>query len=277
MFGYLQCTLESEKQQYQQYYCGLCHVLKHDYGNLSRLTLNHDLTFLAVLLTSLYEYESVHRDIRCVLHPRKKKRIVDNPAMHYAADMTILLSYLKLEDNVLDEHSKASALGCRLLKKAYQQVSARYPEKTKTIEDAIHAIHQLEAASQPDLDGLCAQTGKFLGTVFAMQNDMWSAYLYEIGDWLGRFIYLMDAYDDLIEDKEKHRFNPLIAYESRSDFEAWIKDILTMMIANAVRAIDKLPLFEETAIIENIVYEGVWYAYQKAFEKRNGGKNERSL
>ena len=59
MFGYVlpdQKELKiRELEMYQGYYCGLCLALKKQYHFLGRLSLNYDMTFLALLLTALYE------------------------------------------------------------------------------------------------------------------------------------------------------------------------------------------------------------------------------
>ena len=276
MFGYLMHN-EQDQSQYQRYYCGLCHTIKKRYGNIPRLALNHDLTFLAILLTSLYEGKEEVRNIRCVLHPLQLKEIVDSKYLDYASDMTILLTLFKLEDDVLDEPSLKSKIAYRYFQSCFKDKASFYQEKYTKIASALNEIHQLEASKSTDLDALCALSGAFLAEVFAYQKDEWYSYLYTIGDKLGRFIYLLDAYDDLEEDKKRNRFNPLISYESRTDFEAWMKENLTMLIADAAQQIERLPLFEHLDIIENVIYKGVWTAYQRTYEKRNGEQNERSL
>ena len=73
MFGYIAPRLdqleESQRERYQAYYCGLCRVLGERSGHSGRLTLSHDMTFLALLLSSLYEPEESLRDLRCPVHP----------------------------------------------------------------------------------------------------------------------------------------------------------------------------------------------------------------
>lgn len=276
MFGYLMYH-DQNPSEYQSYYCGLCHTMKARYGNIARFTLNHDLTFLAILLTSLYEEKDVQQQVRCILHPLHPKTIRKSKYLDYAADMTILLSLFKLEDNVIDDGRKRDYIAYQYMKKCYQKYAIHHQEKYVKIEKALADLHELEQQNTNDIDALCALSGAFLGEVFAYQNDEWHNYLYMIGERLGRFIYLLDAYDDLEQDKIKGRFNPLIHYETRSDFEEWMKENLTMLIAEAATHIQRLPLFEHLDLIENVIYSGVWSAYQRVYEKRNGGKNERSL
>ena len=99
MFGYVTANYkalsEEDRAQYRQYYCGLCRALKQRYGNLSRLTLNNDMTFLFLLLSSLYEPEEDTAAVRCVLHPSKRMQYVVSDQAAYCADMTVLLAYLE--------------------------------------------------------------------------------------------------------------------------------------------------------------------------------------
>lgn len=276
MFGYLMHN-DEDQSIYKRYYCGLCHAIKNRYGNIPRFALNHDLTFLAILLTSLYEGKETLKKIRCILHPFQQKEVMESDYLDYAADMTMLLTIFKLEDNVLDDHTLKDRILYRFFKHRFHHQSNFYQDKYQRIADALNQIHELEQQHSSDLDALCALSGAFLGEVFAYRHDEWHDYLYMIGERLGRFIYLLDAYDDLEADKRKKCFNPLVTYESRPDFEAWMKENLTMLISEAANQIQRLPLFEHLEMIDNVIYKGVWVAYQKTYEKRNGEKNERSL
>ena len=73
MFGYVSINkLElkvKEYYRYRAYYCGLCRMLKMRYGIRGQITLTYDMTFLIMLLTSLYEPEPVEEYHRCAAHP----------------------------------------------------------------------------------------------------------------------------------------------------------------------------------------------------------------
>ena len=96
MFGYIVVNKPEMKFRefdvYQSYYCGLCKSLKDNYGKMGQITLSYDMTFLALLLTSLYEPETVSGYRRCAVHPAKKHFYRQNEFTDYAADMNILLS-----------------------------------------------------------------------------------------------------------------------------------------------------------------------------------------
>ena len=109
MFGFIipnyNTLKESEKNRYQSIYCGLCHSLRDNYSNISRLALNYDLTFLALLLSSLYEPNEATEDCKCIFHPGKKFKSVNNEFSDYCADLTVALAYHKILDDVKDDGS----------------------------------------------------------------------------------------------------------------------------------------------------------------------------
>ena len=99
MFGYLTASVqqltEEQALRYKSFYCGVCMSLKRRHGQLSRLTLNYDLSFLVLLLSSLYEPEELAEESCCVVHPFKKQSVRCNEISRYAADMNLMLAYLK--------------------------------------------------------------------------------------------------------------------------------------------------------------------------------------
>ena len=128
MFGYIYVNEQELKLReytaYRSFYCGLCRNLYQRYGRTAQMMLNYDLTFLAILLTGLYESETKVEERRCILHPLNRHKSAENDAISYAADMCVLLSYHKLKDDWTDEHSIIGASGAALLKKSCK---GKYP------------------------------------------------------------------------------------------------------------------------------------------------------
>ena len=110
-----------------------------------------------------------------------------------------------------------------------------------------------------------------MGEIMACREDEWLESLRTMGFFLGKFIYLMDAYEDVEEDMEKGRYNPLIRKFSDPDFEEEMKTILTMMMAGCCKEFEKLPILENAEILRNILYSGVWYRYEMVSQKRRKG------
>ncbi|HBI62194.1 MAG TPA: hypothetical protein DDY31_13445 [Lachnospiraceae bacterium] len=277
MFGYVLPDRKElkirELEAYQGYYCGLCMALKRQYHSLGRLSLNYDMTFLALLLTSLYEPESHKRMHRCVLHPAQKRQVVQNQYLDYAADMNILLTYYKCMDDWKDERNFLHSAYGKLLSFSGKRVSKKYPQKAVRIQKSLEKLSGYEEESNRNLDETAGCFGNVCAELFAYDSQ-WEASLQKIGFYLGKFIYLLDAYDDLERDREKCCYNPFFAYEQKAGFEEWVYGLLKMMMAEASREFEKLPIIEEAGLLRNILYAGVWGKFFQIGKKRKEGEKE---
>ena len=280
MFGYVtadyQALSAEDQEQYRQYYCGLCRALESRHGSISRLTLNNDMTFLLILLSSLYEPQEHAGKGRCLTHPLKARAYVCSDLCAYCADMTVLLAYYKALDDRTDDHSLRGKVGAAALQKPFARVREQYPDKVGRIAGYISAINAYETEGGEDIDVPVNLSGKMLGEVFRYRDDAWGDDLQALGEGLGRFVYLMDAYDDLASDLKKGRFNALRNFHGDSDFEAFCEDTLLMLIAECTSVFETLPLEKHLPILRNVLYSGVWMKYRlktgKAKRKQNRNK-----
>lgn len=276
MFGYVTINTavldEQAKARYGAFYCGLCKTLKERYGNQGRITLSNDMTFLYILLTALYEPEERGTQGLCVLHPGKKRPFLQNDFSAYVADMNLALAYHKCLDNWTDDHSRAGLLQARLLEKAYAKVSASHPQKCAFIAQCLKASDELEKTPGASIDAMANQTGLLLGELYALQNDYWSGLMRAMGEALGRFIYVMDAYEDLPADLAKGRFNPLIVYHEQPQYEELMKDSLTLLISECTSAFELLPITQDVDILRNVLYSGIWSRYAALLRKAEKNK-----
>ena len=274
MFGYIVVNKAELKikefDTYHSFYCGLCKSLKTTYGRAAQGALSFDMTFLSILLTSLYESEINLCHERCVVHPLHKHAKAENEWTQYCADMTIVLSYLKCQDDWKDEHRHRSHWMGMVLRNSYHNVKLQYHDKVMRIESALAENERLERLKSSDVDALAACSGRMMAEICTPREDEWSNVLREFGDYLGRYIYLMDAYDDLKQDLQQQRFNPFHKRCMEHNFEDWIKQALELMIANCARAFERLPLLEHEGILRNIIYSGVWANYELIKKKRSG-------
>ena len=272
MFGYVsinpQALTEAEKRRFRAFYCGLCRVLREAYGDVGRLTLSNDMTFLTLLLSALYEPDEQAYDERCALHPVKPHHAVTHACTRYAADMNILLAYYKCLDDAADEKSLRGRAGQAALKKAFMRVRADWPVQCQTVQESLAALTALEKAESTDLDALTRQSGRMLGACFLWRQDAFAPYLREMGDALGRFIYLMDAYEDYDGDEKHRRFNPLRALHAQPDYEERMEEILTLEMSRCARAFECLPIQQDAGLSRNVLYSGVWGGYARLKEKQ---------
>ena len=107
-----------------------------------------------------------------------------------------------------------------------------------------------------------------LGAAFAPDPDeQWSPVLRAVGSGLGRFIYWMDAWEDYDEDLKHRRFNPLIQWHNRPDYDDFCRETLEMLIADAAGSFEILPLEQDLDIMRNVIYSGVWQRYHLKTER----------
>lgn len=278
MFGYIIVNKAEMKFKdfdvYQSYYCGLCKQLKKRGGNLSRLALSYDMTFVYMLLSGLYEPETQCVSCKCALHPFEKRCVRQNICADYVADMSVLLTYYKCLDDWRDErklHRRALALP---LSGKFKKVCEQYPQKTERIKELMEQLAQGETRNSSNLDEMAGLFGHIMGEILSFKKDEWGQSLYKLGFFLGKFIYIMDAYEDIEEDLRKHQYNPLGRMYESLDFEGECQKILTMMIAECSREFEKLPILEHADILRNILYSGVWVRYEAVRQKRAAAQTE---
>lgn len=276
MFGYVIVNQEElkgwETEQYRTFYCGLCQSLNKRYGKLGQIALNYDLTFVAILLTSLYEPETTEKEFRCFLHPTRKRKMFENEFLDYAADMTILLAYYKAKDDWEDEKKIAQAGYRLLLEKKMKEITALYPNKAEKIQQSLKKITQAEQEKKYDIDLISGYFGDIMAIILAYKQDEWYSSLSRTGFYLGKFIYLMDAYDDIEKDIQKGNYNPFIHLKDMEDFQKKTEEILEMMMAECSDAFEHLPIIENAEILRNIIYSGVWIRYEIVKKKRSERK-----
>ena len=273
MFGYIvtnQKALPEERQRrFRVLYCGLCRTLRKRHGLAGSATLSYDLTFLAALLNALYEPGEEAGRERCAAHPAKAHDYVVSAAMDYVSDMNVALAYQKCRDNWLDDRSVISAGEGALLKRAYRRVEEAWPDRCAAIEAWLDRVHELENANAQEIDPLVNATGRVLGELFVWpEQELWAEDLRAVGDGLGRFVYFMDAYDDLPRDRRKGSFNPLKPLADRADYEEFCHSAMMMMVADATEAFERLPVVLDADILRNVLYSGIWSRYVYLREKR---------
>ena len=272
MFGYVIVNKAEMKFKefdvYHSYYCGLCHALKDRYGTAGQLTLSYDMTFILMLLTSLYEPEISYSTGRCIAHPFEKHEIRRNFFSDYIADMNVVLSYYKCLDDWEDEKKVHKLLLSKLLEGKTSDRQALYRDKIRNIDMLMHEISQKEKENCQDVDTMAGLFGRLMAEITAVREDEWADNLGSLGYYLGEFIYLLDAYEDIEEDVKRNRYNPLRTRFGEPEFEEDCHTILTMMMARCCKEFEKLPLLENVEILRNILYSGVWCRYEIVRQKR---------
>lgn len=256
-----------EQEEVNAWYCGLCSCLKARFGRAGQLTLNHDMNFLILLLNGLYEPQKRSTVGRCIVHPMTKRVFLTSRISEYAADMNVLLAWYKVVDDWRDEKKIKARAMMAGLKGSAKKVITRYPEKARVISKAFKKLSRFEQEGSSDLDKVSDQFGKVMAEVCDIYEDEWSNQLRGIGFSLGRFIYIMDAYEDMKEDEEKGNYNCLLKhlknFETGEKFDEFVYNVLNNVMAECAKNFEILPITENAEIIRNIIYAGVWGRWEE--------------
>ena len=281
MFGYIIVNKPEMKFRefdvYHGYYCGLCRKLKEHYGKFGQITLSYDMVFVLMTLTSLYELETTKSMKRCVTHPLQKHEERVNNITDYVAHMNILLTYYKCKDDWNDDRKLEKLVLEKILYHKSRFSRNFYREKWNKINDILEKLSEEEKKDNQDIDQMSGMFGKVMAEIMLYQDDEWKELLNQFGFFLGKFIYLMDAYEDIEDDLKNHNYNPLKNIYTKPEFEDMIHQILTMMMAECSKAFEQLPLIDDIDILRNVLYSGVWCRYEQVREKREKEKEEKNV
>ncbi len=269
MFGYLvaspECLTEDDFARYQACYCGLCRSLGKRYNQAARLTLTYDMTFLVLLLNSLYEPEESSGHSRCLRHPRTGRDWWQSEITDYAVDMNLALAYYKCLDDWEDDSSLPARAEAGLLKSAMTEIRARWPRQCEAMQKSIRELHEVEKLGGYHPDEAAACFGTLMAEIFVLKDDRWQQALRCMGNALGRFIYLLDAALDLDKDTRKNSYNPFRRYYGCADNEQRFREILQMTLGDCIAAFDYLPLVQDTDILKSVLCAGLWTEFERKF------------
>ena len=268
MFGYViadTARLSPEQLvRYKSFYCGLCHTLKREFGIAGRLSLTYDMTFLTLLLSSLYEPEEQTWQAHCLVHPTKKHDFLVTKITSYAAAMNAALAYYNCMDDWQDDRNILRFGEAKLLERALRQAEQRYPAQLSAIRENLSVLSEAETRASTDFCEDSANAfGNLMAALFVIEEDRWAPTLRRFGYSLGKFIYFLDAACDLAQDQKCRHCNPLLPL-ALSSGEAFLPQ-LQLLIGDAADEFERLPLVQDAELLRNILYSGVWARFQKAF------------
>lgn len=271
MFGYvmppLQALPKEEAERFRRVYCGLCHTLGRQYGAASRFILNYDFTFLAILLSE--PEESGTGCARCLVSPFQKREFeLSCAALELAADESVILAYWQLRDGAAD-HGRLRGMryrgASRLLEHAYRKAAAARPEFDGKTRRQLELLSRLEAEKCPSMDRAADAFAVLLQSAAQeVEDPIRRRVLEQIFYHLGRWVYLIDAADDLKRDNGSGNYNPVALRfslengiwtpEARHAFAATLDHSVHMMAT----AFELWDFGVWTPILESTLYTGLF-------------------
>lgn len=272
VFGYVKTARDElrlrEYDYYRASYCGLCRAMGKCTGQCSRLTLSYDFAYLANVRMALQGTDPAFARRRCFVHPLQKRRMMEpNTELDYAANASAILAFEKCRDDVADERGlrKIKArMQCFALKRAYKRAKKRYPELADGVRARLVELREMEQRQRPSVDEVAAVFGALLGDIFAhgLAHDK-ARIARTVGQQVGRFIYIVDAADDMAEDQRRGRFNPFLLLYGRlptAEERETVREALIACLADLEAAFDLIgdtDAPERSAVLKNILYLGM--------------------
>ena len=270
MFGYVlpsqERLSEEGKKRFQSVYCGLCHTLGKRYGLPGRMILNYDLTFLAMLLQ---DGPAERCEKNCIAHPLKKRPCAcQSASLETAADMSVILSWWQIRDGITDHgfwkglKYRAAAL---LLRRAYKKAKKMQPDFDRQTQQNLQELAVLEQAGEPSLDKPADTFARLLsGTAAQISQPTKRRVLETLLYHLGRWIYLVDAADDLEKDVKSGAYNPLpkryglSAGKLTEEAREALGGTLDRSVQTMAAAFELWDFGENAEMIRAVLYEGLY-------------------
>lgn len=299
MFGYIRPSVKElkvkEYELFRGYYCGLCKSMGRSFGVFSRFVLNYDAVFLGLLMASVHDEMPVLKRESCIANPIKRKWIVkESPSIDFAADINVLLTYYKLKDDIRDEGGWLPTLAQFFFQKGYNSVVLRNKSIDGIIASTISSQVSLEEKGCSSMDEAAEPFAnmmmQLLSKGYSGEDKSVSRILEWIGYNIGKWIYIIDAFDDIEKDIKSGSYNPLLKQYKYKDqdiktFKDSIKEDVRINLLQALSqstgSLDLLKL-KNKGIIYNVAYEGLYEKTERILncltnEKRSCIRDEESI
>ncbi len=222
MFGYIRPAKGDlkvkEYELYRSIYCGLCKQLGRAYGPFARMTLSYDFAFLSLLHMSVNGCKAKIARQCCFVNPLKKKNCcLQNPSLEFSAAAAMVMLYYKVIDNIQDSKGFKNADNLLLkpfAKSAYKKACKTYPQLGNIVANCMASQAQLENMDVSSIDRAAEPTAQALSQICMLLSDNpeQKRILERFGYCLGRWVYLMDAFDDMEDDLKNKNYIRFAAF-----------------------------------------------------------------
>lgn len=274
MFGYIRTDTPElrvrENEYYKAVYCGLCKAQGKCTGQCSRMTLSYDVVFLALLRIAITKDEICFKRGRCIAHPFKKRAYLKFcDSLAYCSYAFAILAYGKVIDDTNDERG-AKKLKAMLAKPFASGMRKKALRKNFTdldikVQSGLKKLAETEKLQLASVDAPADCFGDIMADIlsYGLEGSN-AAIMRNIGRHVGRWIYIIDACDDLADDLKKNRYNPFIYLYDRNllndEQKQSVSASLKLELLAAEPAFDLIDFYDYCdieEIIKNIIYRGM--------------------
>ncbi len=283
MLGYVKAFKpEMKVKDYELYrgiYCSLCRALGRIYSPLAQLFLSYDFAFAAVLRLAVADSGCTFSQKRCPYNPAKKcLKCSDTATIDFCAHALIITVYYKVLDNLHDSGIKSKILAALIypmIKLMHKKAVRLAPDADKIIGESMKNQAVTEKKSYVGIDEAAHSSADALGRVMALGfEDKRRDSLYSLGYMVGRYVYILDAADDLEDDLKSGNFNPFkCGYtdinntDTRKEFAETVRGMLNLTQCGALDALDSLEKKRFEDILGNIIFDGLTFSAEKVLKK----------
>lgn len=215
MFGYLKLDNHCPqhlKVSYKKYYCFLCRALQEFYGFKARFLLSYDVAFFLILCSDdafLYDFEK----IGCIKKSNMLYETLQQPIAKKIAALNVQLAVAKLQDDVIDDDDIKAKAAKLIFSSASNKAKHDFPLMWEIIDGEYKELRRMEL-DNCGLDDIELQFSKMMKRVaqecFGILDEN-RLTLLEIGT---KWIYFIDAVDDIDDNIAERTFNPLTKFGS---------------------------------------------------------------
>ena len=271
MFGYVRIYKPDlrvrDASYYRNVYCSLCQQIGHDYGLPYRYFVSYDLTFLAIVLNAFKDSEELH-SYRCPFNPFKKGKVyIDSSILKYGAFINYHMVIYKLKDNILDDHSFFARILYKIMvhDRGYLKNKKKYDtSKLDAILDELYLNENMDHS----FDELTDLFGRYLQALLEGYSDTYPGELSQLVYLLGKWIYLIDAYDDLDEDIKDSSFNLLNTLENKEDLDTKVENMHYILMDWMGQLFEEIEWQNHDELLYNILFTATQLTYERIKNKR---------
>ena len=283
MLGYVKAFKPEMKikdyELYRGVYCSLCRALGRNYSPIAQLFLSYDFAFAAVLRLAVQQGCCSFSQKRCQYNPAKKCMICSaREELDYCSHAVIITVFYKVLDNLHDKGMKSriiAALIYPIVWLMHRKAARLAPDVDKIIGESMKMQAETEKKKSAGIDEAAHPSADALGRVIALGFDENRAQnLYSLGYMVGRFVYILDAADDLESDIRSGNYNPfreefgdIDNSATRERFAERAEQMLNLTHSGALDALDGTEKNRFEDILENIVFDGLENSKKTVLDK----------
>lgn len=285
MFGYVipdkMNMFVKDFYTYKAYYCGLCKRIGKDCGQFMRLSTNYDMVFLDMICHQALEIQPIFNKEACILSPKKKMVVKGDELTDKIVDINTLLMYYKLVDDKEDskKHDLVKDFArVAVVESKYKKAKQRFPELDKLFCDEYARLRKMEKEFNASLDAYADPFANMLREcIKTLLQDKCNQYYEDLFYNIGRWVYFIDAIDDIDKDFKNKEFNPFFVgytYKSNDEFFADKLDDLTFLLKSCYNSVNQAYKNIKINFNEGVITNILWYGLMMRTEDVLGRKCE---